>query len=430
MKKLLLFCLLLPLSLFGQSFLMSQIPLPKTYIQNLDPYECDEICLQRLIDNEMIFSFLAHANSKLQNESLDEIRMMHISIFNLGSQVRSDELKIALLLPHKIIGRYASSTTNALFSYLLTRNHAFEFRSYTIETQEHEEIRQVLAQIQKDGFSYVIAPLTQEGANIVAEIAPQMYVYFPTINKHEVTHFSPFLYYGGIDYKAQSKLLLTYAASPLVIFHDNSKIGLDLTHFEEEAFKYKEIKIKDASFFGLSSNERVEKVFDANRTVVQFSIPKRTTNLERQLKENENINNASFFLNTPIVKSSMIMSQLTLYDVNTTNILSTQINYDPLLLSMTQYADRENMIIANSITQHNNVLIEVNALLGNDIIYDWINYTTTIGADFFFHQITNEPREYSVEIQENQMLYDIELLQPSLTKFIHFEAPVLEEREE
>ena len=79
------------------------------------------------------------------------------------------------------------------------------------------------------------------------------------------------------------------------------------------------------------------------------------------------------------------MSQLTLYDANATNILSTQINYDPLLFSMTQYKDRKTMIIANSITSQNNVFIETNSLLGNDIVYDWINYTTTIGVDYFMH---------------------------------------------
>ena len=57
------------------------------------------------------------------------------------------------------------------------------------------------------------------------------------------------------------------------------------------------------------------------------------------------------------------MSQLTLYDTNATNVLSTQINYDPLVLSMTQYEDRKNMIIANSITQNNNILIETNSFL-------------------------------------------------------------------
>jgi len=168
--------------------------------------------------------------------------------------------------------------------------------------------------------------------------------------------------------------------------------------------------------------------------VVKYSISRRTTNLERHLKNNENIKNGSFFINTPIVKSGMIMSQLTLYDVNATNVLSTQINYDPLLLSMTQYNDRKNMIVANSITENNNVLIETNSLLGNDIVYDWINYTTTVGVDYFFHLISNEDREYEMTIENAQVLYNIELLQPSLSRFIKhissIENDLIEEREE
>ncbi len=112
------------------------------------------------------------------------------------------------------------------------------------------------------------------------------------------------------------------------------------------------------------------------------------------------------------------MSQLTLYDTNATNVLSTQINYDPLILSMTQYEDRKNMIIANSITQNNNILIETNSLLGNDIVYDWINYTTTVGVDYFFNLATREDREYDIALAENQMIYPIELLNPSKYRFI------------
>ena len=128
------------------------------------------------------------------------------------------------------------------------------------------------------------------------------------------------------------------------------------------------------------------------------------------------------------------MSQLTLYDANATNVLSTQINYDPLLLSMTQYNDRKDMIVANSITENNNVLIETNSLLGNDIVYDWINYTTTVGVDYFFNQITNEDREYEMIVEDAQMLYDIELLQPSLSRFVKYvssvENDLVEEGEE
>ena len=410
MKKFLLFLLVPPL-LFAQSYFISDIPLPKTFIQNLDPYECDEKCRQEFIDKEMIFSFLAHAPRKLENPMQDELRMMSIKILNIGSTLDVDQLKIALLLPYKVIGRYASSTTNAAFAYLLAQNHSFELKSYKLETQEKNEIESVLAQIRDDGFSYVIAPLTQAGADIITEIEPELFIYFPTIHAKETHHKSPYLLYGGIDYKAQSDLLLEKAVSPLVIFHDDSVIGTNLTYYEEQRFKYEDVALP---------NGVIEQVLNENKEVVKFVVPRNVTNLERQLKENESIAGGSVFINTPLIKTGMIMSQLTLYDTNASNILSTQINYDPLLLSITQYQDRKDMIVANSITQHHNIFIEANTLLGNDIVYDWINYTTTVGVDYFFHQITSLKREYNIPIKENQVIYDIELLQPSLTRFINY----------
>ncbi len=414
--------MLLPATIFAKSFLISSIPVPKTYIQDLDPYPCDEACMQEYIDKEMIFSFLAHATSKLENPVLDEVRMTHIALFNLGSAtIIGDRLKIALLLPHKVIGRYAASTTNASFAYLLARNHSFELKSYQINAQTPEDIQAALEQIQEEGFYYVIAPLTQEGADIVADLRPELNIYFPTIHKKSAKSTSPFLFYGGIDYRAQSDLLLQEAVSPLVIFHDNSALGTELTQYEEKTFKFTQ-PAPAGTIEEEEEEENAQPVYveDPSKKVFQFAITNTTTNLESRLKENEEIKAASFFLNTPIVKSGMVMSQLTLYDTMPTNILSTQINYDPLLLSMTQFEDRKSMIIANSITEHNNILIEINSLLGNDIIYDWINYTTTVGLDYFYNLITNENREYDIPLQENQMLYKIELLRPSLTRFLQY----------
>ncbi len=408
MKKtvLTLSLILSPMLVYAQSFLISNIPIPKTYIQNLDPYKCDDKCLQDYLDKDMIFSFLSHANIKLQNKELDEVRMMHISILNLGSELFSSKLKIALLLPYKKIGKYASSTTNASLAYLMSKSHAFELKSYNIENETIEEINSALKTMKRDDFFYVIAPLTQEGAENIISIDPDINIFFPTINKKDVNTTSSTLYFGGIDYKAQSDRLLDEAVSPLVIFHDSSAIGEKLALYEEQHFK------SDDS--------------DSNKTVIKFSIPRRTTNLENYLKDNADLNASSCFINTPIVKTGMIMSQLTLYDTNTTeitNILSTQINYDPLLFSMTQYIDRKNMIIANSLVEQNNILIETNAILDNDILYDWINYTTTIGTDYFYHLLSSDLREYSIEIKDNQMLYPIELIKPGLSKFFPYIRP-------
>ncbi len=409
MKKILL--LLLPIYLLAESFLISNIPIPKTYIQNLDPYPCDEKCLQEYLDNGMVFSFLAHVDSKLENQELDDIRMMSVSILNLGSNVVCDKIKIALLLPYKIIGKYAASTTNASFAYLIAKNRSFELKSYKINSENYEDLQNTFFQIQNDGFNYVIAPLTKNGAFTVSQIDPQINVFFPTINKKDVNSTSEYLYFGGIDYRAQNDILLTESVSPLVILYDQSSLGKTLAQYQEQKFLQMDLL-----------NQSLENM--GEKKVVKFLIPKRTTNLERQLKDNENIQHGSFFLNTPIVKSGMIMSQLTLYDANATNLLSTQINYDPLLFSMTQYRDRKEMIIANSITSENNILIETNALLGNDIVYDWINYTTTVGIDYFFHLLTKEDREYDIEIRNRQMLYPIELLQPSKSKFINYQRVI------
>ncbi len=431
MKKLIF--LLLPIILFSQSFMVSHIPIPKTYIQNLDPYVCNEECLQEYLDNDMIFSFLAHAKSKLENRDQDEIRMMNISILNLGSFLASGELRIALLLPYKKIGKYASSTTNASFAYLMTKSHPFELKSYKVESEEIEDLQAILQTIKNDGFDYVIAPLTKVGADNVAIINPELNIYFPTINKTDMNSTSPYLTYGGIDYKAQSDMLVKEALSPMIIFYDKSSLGKKLALYQEDRFKYKEI---NASNENMAVEEfsayvaKTQKVRIKDNKTIRYSIARRTTNLERYLKENERINDGSFFINTPIVKSSMIMSQLTLYDVNVTNILSTQINYDPLILSMTQYTDRQKMLIANSITEENNVLIETNSLLGNDIVYDWINYTTTVGVDYFYNLITLEDREYNIPLEDNQMIYSIELISPSLSKFIKHEPYIEEDLEE
>lgn len=372
MIRLYIFTLLLPIALFSESSLTSDIPLPKTDVQNLDPT-------------------LVESTNVEYSSSLE------------AKPAASDgKLRIALLIPYSKIGRYATSTTNASFAYLMSKNRPFELKSYKIEDESYDEILKTLKKIQADGFSYIIAPLTQSGEKIVSKINPQINIYFPTINKKDTQTTSKYLYYGGIDYRAQSDLLLKESVSPLVIFYDKSEIGEQLSNYQEYKFKQDNATTRN--------------------NVVKFSIPQQITSLEDKLKDNKRISGGSFFVNTPIVKSGMIMSQLTLYNTNSTNVLSTQTNYNPLLLSMTQYQDRKNMIIANSITQNNDELIETNSLLGNDIVYEWINYTTTVGIDYFSYIISGAKREYNIENVNNQMVYPIVLLEPSVSRFIPYKS--------
>ncbi|QOP41143.1 hypothetical protein [Sulfurimonas marina] len=427
MKKIFL-TLLLPFAIFAQSYLVSDIPLPKTYVLDLDPYECDEDCLQEFLDNEQIFSFLSHAQRKLPNKELEEIRMINAAIFNIGVFNTNGNFQVALLLPYKRIGKYATSTTNAVFAYLMTKTTPFNMKSYKIEDENYDTIEATLQQIKADGIEYVIAPLTHEGVENTINIDPEVNIYFPTTNKNDIETNSPYLSFGGIDYSAQSDLLLKEAISPLVVFSDTSATGKKLALYQENRFLHPVVEGAEPSAFS-EEHEIQTPPSDENKKVLKYYISTRTTNLERYLKENENIIEGSFMINTPIIKTGMIMSQLTLYDTNATNVLSTQINYNPLLLSMTQYRDRENMVIANSITKEDNMQIEMNSLIGNDIKYDWINYATIIGVDYFYSLVTGEARVYDLVIENEQVIYDIELLQPMRTKFAKY-IPLSKELEE
>ena len=418
-------------SSYAQSFLISSIPLPKVYVLNTDPNNCDNDCLRQLVKDELYFSFLAHAKDRIDDQELNDVLLIQTALFNVERMRQYTELKIAMLLPYKIIGRYAYSTTNAAFAYYLTKNKAFELKTYHTETENIDELREVLQKIEDDDFHYVIAPLTLKGANNVASLELPMHIYFPTINKDDLNVSNDYIYCGAINYKKQIENLMPYSATPLTVFYDKNPLGKKLTQITKDEYLYAfdqnltkdRIIYEDEDGVELTSEKLKELDLNyADKPIFHsFAIAKQTSNLKAQLNENENIQNGSFLLNTPVVKSAMIMSQLTLYDVNSTNILSTQINYNPELLLLTQTKDRKKMLIANSINYHNNIMIESNSLLHNDIVYDWINYATTIGADYFYHMITSSHREYPQEMINNQVQYPISIVKPTYSRFVTIE---------
>jgi hypothetical protein len=414
--------LLIPFILIAESSQVSTIPLPITYIQLIDINDtCDETCLREYLEKGEIFTFLALARDKLENEELDDVRMIYVGLFNIGyDQMVKEELKVAMILPYKLIGRYAYSTSNAVFAYFLTRNHPFVLKNFQIDDESPQEMARVLKEIKDEGFHYVIAPLTPKGARIISESEEELNVFFPTINKNDLNTTAANIYFGAIDYRAQIDKLMPYASSPLVIMYDKSDQGKKLLTMAKESYLGSDEPFQPTSRVEVSLRENSEYLPELEPTkkrVISYGIDRETSNLKYYFEDNKKIQFGSFFLNTPVIKSTMILSQLSLYETNTTNVLSTQINYDPLILSMTQTKDRDNLYIANSISFNNNTLIETNSLLSNDIAYDWINYASTVGADYYYHLITNSERTYQLPMVDNQVIYPVSIVKPSGSRF-------------
>jgi len=427
--------LLLPFILFAESDQVSSIPVPTTYIQAIDVNEtCDNTCLQAYLDEGQIFTFLAIAGDKVECIGLEDERSIYVGLLNIGStNFVNEELKIAMILPYKVIGRYAYSTSNAVFAYLLTRNHPFVLKNFQIADESPEELLRVLEEIKAEGFNHVIAPLTPRGAEVIVESEEELNIYFPTINQNDLNSTSENIYFGAIDYKAQIDKLTPRATSPLVVLYDKSSKGKKLYAQTKESYLNNDLPFQKTS--RKQVYKELDEKYDARKEptkkrVIAYGIDRKTSNMKWHLENNKKIQFGTFFLNTPVIKSTMIISQFTTYDTNSTNILSTQINYDPLIFSMTQSKDRADMLIANSININNNTLVEANSLLSNDIVYDWINYATTIGADLFYHKITHQERTYPLPIVDNQVLYPISIVKPSGSRFEVVEKgelPVLDE---
>ncbi len=303
-----------------------------------------------------------------------------------------DYPKIALMVPKKVIKKYANSIADSLLSYLIYKQGSFDIELFDCQDENPQHIVNTLNKIRQKGFSLVIAPMTQRGARWIAKYEKSLIVYIPTVNKKEVPLESDNLYFGGIDYEEQIDRLLTFAGDKIAIFNDASPLAKKIASF-----------VKDAAFGDIAYEQMIRSA---------------KVNLAPYIKKNHRLDGTSIFLNMPIVKTSLLASQLSVYHVPYKNLLLTQIAYSPLIFSLTQYQDRQKMYIANSIGKSRFRLKDINLILGTNIDYAWVNYSTMLGMDYFLtHFIYHTPKTFQEEMLNNQVAYKIQILQPTQSSF-------------
>jgi len=305
----------------------------------------------------------------------------------------STMIKIAVLVPQKTIKKYAITSVNSVISYLLYKNYYFDLNVFNSGDEREESIAKALAEIQAGGYHYIIAPVTADGANIIASRVTDTLVFIPTLHRSNVRSAGSNIIFGGIDYDQQIALLTQKANERVGTFEDGSSLSYQL-------------------------NALVKK--NNNRVVYEKRVESPKANFKQMFKGNSAINNASLYLNTQLVTSSLIASQLRANDIHPYALLSTQVNYNPLLLTLTQYEDRDKMYIANSIQKAPPALEEINTMFGHDIVYDWVNYSTAIGADYMCQQFFEGKvaRTFKENISANQVVYNTSLYQPGRNEFI------------
>ncbi len=301
--------------------------------------------------------------------------------------------KIALLVPRKVVGKYANSIADSIFSYLLFREGKFQFELFDSEDESEADILRTLAEIKHKGYQLVIAAVTQEGARVIAKHEHMLQVYIPTINKKEINLLSDNITFGGIDYEEQIDKLLTFAGDKVAIFGDRSALSKKLENY-----------VDNASFGEIAYRKTIKNA---------------KANLTPFIKNNRKLKNASIFLNMPIVKASLLASQLNVNDAAHKNVLLTQISYNPLLFTLTQAKDREDMYIANSIGHTDFRLKDINMILGTNVDFSWVNYSTLIGVEYLVNNFieASDEKIFFEKMINNQIRYNIDILRPAKLRF-------------
>jgi len=385
--------LLMTLSMmFSKSDKLSHIPPAKNLFLNTDLQVCNVNCMQELLNKGEIFTFLSHYDkSNEEYLSLGSAFSYYKRLFRVFEN-EALSIRVAMIVPQKTIRRYASTTVNAVIAYLASKQNNFELKVFNSMDEKESSLVNVLNKIKNENFEYVIAPVTKLGAQTIIENAGYLNIYIPTVNKDVFDANTTTIVFGGIDYNKQVDELLKYANDKVAYFTDGSNLSISL------------------------NNLLIEKT---PQIIYHKSINNSRVSFKRMFKHNKTLLNSSIFMNTPLVKTSLIASQLRVYEIEPYAMLSTQINYNPMLLTLTQYDDRKNFYLANSIGKTTVEMEEVNSLLGHDIVYDWVNYSTSIGIEYFYTNffVPTASKSFSEAIIDNQVAYDISIERPKQYKF-------------
>lgn len=355
----------------------------------------------------LLFSLCSFANPlQFQTPNLSKPQEEIISQFsNISPQ---SPLKIALMMPKKIIGRYSVATIDTILAYLSARGKDFEFEVFDCGDEEEQSIQNIYQQIYSQDYQFIIAIFTTKGAYESSKLPLKIPLYIPTVNKTQIDFdpsLSPLLFFGGISYEDQINELLKFqSGTHTIAYNDDSPVGERLSLLLQEKIP------------------QIQEQTITNEIAATFSKSKKT--------QEELIYQADVFLNTPVVKTGLLLSQIGYFRKKASSFLSTQINYNPSLSILTQQRDRENLYIASSIGESDQKLVEYASLLNSDLKYDWVNYSTALGMEIFYRLIHPESLAYFKEnILDNQMQYQVKIYQIDTKGFYEVKAPQREAEE-
>jgi len=279
-------------------------------------------------------------------------------------------LNICVIIDKKKFFKYTPSIINSLNSYLIYKNIEYNLSVY--------DINESIQNITQNCSDVLVYTLDKNYIQNLSEYNNTRF-YIPVFNKNEIETNSTNLYFGGIDYKAQIEKLAKFIDdNKAIAINENTVLSNKLFNYENEL----------------------------NLTIIPYDYPNINYN---------DLNNSYIFFNTRTAKTAQVLSKITYKELETKLKLAPQINYDPLLIGITQPNDTKKLLIANSIINPPLLIEDYNLLVNSDINYNWLNYSSNILLNKIYNLQTEGDEfymnDFKTYIFDNQILYKTKLYQ-------------------
>ncbi|MDN5105481.1 hypothetical protein O8C79_09260 [Aliarcobacter butzleri] len=329
----------------------------------------DSIIKEEVIDNSN------NGSMNTVQPQADEETVAQQSI-NINIDETRANVKLAFVYPSTLVSKYAKSSLSTISGYLSYKQANYNLIVVDSKNESYENINNAFSKLKEEGVTKVIALFTPNALNNLNKIVTDDFkVYLPLIEKKDSLENNDNLIFGSISYDDQLKKLSYYSNGKNSTFYQETYLGT---------------KLKNSYDFVIGNS----------------NLRKEISNDEKNFKNVVNdsrLRNSSLFLNTDLVKSSLILSQMTVYEINPNTILATQILFDPMLMVLTQERDRQNLIIANSIGNVDSKLKDEIATVGGNITFEWVDYSTLVGTNYLFSN--GNSSLISTKIENNQAVY-------------------------
>ena len=329
----------------------------------------DSIIKEEVIDNSN------NGSMNTVQPQADEETIAQQSI-NINIDETRANVKLAFVYPSTLVSKYAKSSLSTISGYLSYKQANYNLIVVDSKNESYENINNAFSKLKEEGVTKVIALFTPNALNNLNKIVTDDFkVYLPLIEKKDSLENNDNLIFGSISYDDQLKKLSYYSNGKNSTFYQETYLGT---------------KLKNSYDFVIGNS----------------NLRKEISNDEKNFKNIVNdsrLRNSSLFLNTDLVKSSLILSQMTVYEINPNTILATQILFDPMLMVLTQERDRQNLIIANSIGDVDSKLKDEIATVGGNITFEWVDYSTLVGTNYLFSN--GNSSLISTKIENNQAVY-------------------------